>query len=39
MLFFNKGFSFEQTGDLLMLDDNIIRSAYKLYVDKGIDGI
>jgi len=33
------GFRFEQTGKLLMLDDNTIRAAYELYVNQGIEGL
>lgn len=39
ILYLNKGLTFEQTAELLMLDDNTVRSAYELYSNKGIESL
>jgi hypothetical protein len=39
ILFLNKGFSYQQTAELLLLDDETIRRYERFYQDKGIDGL
>lgn len=39
ILCLNKGFSYAQTADLLMLDDNTVCSIYELYKSKEVDGL
>lgn len=39
ILCLNKGLSYIETSELLMLDDNTIRAAYELYADQGIRGL
>lgn len=34
----DKGLTFSQTAELLMLDDNTVRAAYQLYVEDGLVG-
>lgn len=36
ILFLNKGFSYEQVSELLLLDDNTVRNNYQLYIEQGI---
>lgn len=39
ILFLNEGFSYEQTGKLLMLDETTVRRYYKEYQKTGVDGL
>ena len=39
ILALNKGYSYEQVSDLLLLDDNTVRNSYQLYVEQGLSGI
>ena len=39
ILFLNKGFSYEQVSDLLLLDENTTRNNYQLYIEQGLSGI
>lgn len=39
VLFLNKGFSYEQVSDLLLLDENTIRNNYQLYIEQGLSSL
>ncbi len=39
MLFLNKGFSYLEVSELLLLDENTIRNIYEIYVEQGISGL
>ena len=39
ILYLNKGFSYEQIGELLFLEDNTIRNHYERYVTEGLEGL
>jgi len=39
ILFLNKGFSYQQTAELLLLDDETIRRYERFYQSRGIDGL
>lgn len=39
ILFLNKGFSYEQVSEFLMLDDNTIRNNYQIYIEQGLSNL
>lgn len=39
ILFLNKGFSYEEVSELLLLDDNTIRNNYQLYIEEGLSSL
>ena len=39
ILSLNKGYSYEQISDLLLLDDNTIRNNYEIFVEQGLLGL
>lgn len=38
-MFLNKGFSFSQASELLLLDEDTIRKNYTIYIECGVDGL
>ena len=38
-MFLNKGYSYAQISELLLLDDNTIRTSYSIYKKQGIEGL
>lgn len=39
ILFLNRGFSYDQISDLLLLDENTVRNNYALYIGQGLSAI
>ena len=39
LLSLNKGISYEQLSEILLIDDSTLRSYYELYVSQGIQGL
>ena len=39
ILLLNKGISYEQISEILLLDDSTLRDYYELYVSQGIQGL
>lgn len=39
ILALNKGYSYEQVSDLLLIDENTVRNNYQLFVEHGLSGI
>ena len=39
ILFLNKGFSYEEVSDLLLLDNNTVRNNYELFVEQGLSNL
>lgn len=39
ILYLNKGFSFAEVSELLLLDDTTIRTNYQIFIDQGEDGL
>lgn len=39
ILFLNKGYSYAEVSEFLLLDDNTVRASYDIYVSQGIEGL
>ncbi len=39
MLFLNKGFSYLEVSELLLLDENTIRNIYEIYITQSLNGL